>query len=97
LKDTRKSMRLLAIEEEYGPPASPLPWPKSGELKLSMGVARLTLLKTFRADTLKVKLSRLSNRFVPSGEVSRFVLATKSRALAFSSVATCLSPTTLLR
>jgi hypothetical protein len=49
-------MRRLAVEEEYGPPASPLAWPNSGELKLPMGVARLTLLKTFRALTLNVKL-----------------------------------------
>src|SRR6266404_7393944 len=52
-------MRRFAVEEEYGPPASPLAWPKSGELKLPMGVARLTLLKMFRAETLNVKLYRL--------------------------------------
>jgi hypothetical protein len=49
-------MRRLAVDEEYGPPASPLAWPKSGELKFPIGFARLTLLKMFRAETLNVKL-----------------------------------------
>src|SRR5260370_34121032 len=52
-------MRRLAVEEEYGPPASPLAWPKRGELKVPMGVATLTLLKMLRPATLNVGFQRL--------------------------------------
>jgi hypothetical protein len=52
---TCRSTRRLAVFEEYGPPASPLDSPNSGELKFPTGVAKFTLLSTFRADTAKVK------------------------------------------
>lgn len=48
-------MRRFAVFEEYGPPASPLDSPNSGELKFPMGVASFTLFNTFRADTANVK------------------------------------------
>ncbi len=49
-------MRRFAVEEEYGPPASPFESPKSGELKFPIGCARFTSLKMFRAATASVTL-----------------------------------------
>ena len=49
-------MRRLAVEDENGPPARPLDWPKIGELRLPIGFETFTLLKMFRAFTLNVRL-----------------------------------------
>jgi hypothetical protein len=49
-------MRRFAAGEEKNPPTSAFDRPKSGESRTPIGVARFTLLKTFRALTLKVRL-----------------------------------------
>jgi hypothetical protein len=46
----------LAAGEEKNPPTSPFERPKSGEGTTPIGVAKFTLLKTFRALALKVRL-----------------------------------------
>jgi hypothetical protein len=49
-------MRRLAADEEKNPPTSEFECPKPGEVTAPIGVPRFTLLKIFRALTLKVRL-----------------------------------------
>jgi hypothetical protein len=49
-------MRRFADGDEKNPPTSPFDRPKSGEVTLPTGVPRFTVLKTFRALALKVRL-----------------------------------------
>jgi hypothetical protein len=49
-------MRRLAEDDEKNPPTSEFECPKPGEVRAPIGVPRFTVLKMFRALTLKVRL-----------------------------------------